>query len=240
MTAVVETYHFTREPDPSWVRALEEVSPRSDLHSWLRIVWYAPAQRWVLYEMVPRAFVDPGLAMELNGPRPTYAQYQGGESMTTPLQWDLWRETGCHARPFWVLQGTKGGHKAAYSRDEARLAQMAGLPNEPPSVGDLPYAPFDGRTVKQIVRHNRLKAVRNNLSAFRKAQTADERRREAAEAEKQFRVELVKWLADAVEEPTEHFLRAAKQGDFTAKPTDTDWVKVDEESTARFIETGRV
>lgn len=234
----VDVFHFTREPDPSWVRALGEVSPPSAVHSWLRLVWYAPAQRWVLYEMTPRAYVDPMLAADLDGPRPSYDDFRQGAAIITPLQWDLWRETGCHARPFWVLQGTKGGHKVAYSKDEIALCRVAGLPQEPPAVGDLPYAPLDGRTLRQVVQHDRLKRAKNDLAAFKRGQTSEARTREAAEAAKQFRAALVKWLADAVEEPTEHFLRAAAQGDTTHKPTDTDWVRRDEEATAAFIEHG--
>lgn len=75
-------YYRSREPHQSWVRALEELSPRSDVHGWLKIFWepgepVAPVQRWMLYEVVdPLLTIEGELAIdrevlaELSGPHP--------------------------------------------------------------------------------------------------------------------------------------------------------------------------
>lgn len=75
-------YYRSREPHPDWIRALRDLSPVTDAHGYLLLVWepgepWNPWQRWMLYEGVrPELVFDlespSGRAMmaELNGPHP--------------------------------------------------------------------------------------------------------------------------------------------------------------------------
>lgn len=81
-----QVFYRSREPHPEWVRALRQISPKSDVHGWLFLDWdpgepCAPRQRWVLDELVdPRMqieykgkwgpAVDPAIVEELEGPHP--------------------------------------------------------------------------------------------------------------------------------------------------------------------------
>lgn len=255
------------EPPAEFIRALRDVSPVSDAHGWLMPVWepgetWAPAQRWMLYEMIHPTLVTPELLAELNGPHPrseghfctendTGEQFQclcphkteswkGGPCQLTWLtQYLLYKKTGYVGYPFWMVQGERGGHKAFFSEEEQAMLAMEDLPTEPPFLGELPYAPLDGRVIAQVVRHNRLQQVAGDLRAYRKKMGADYAQHRA-QVERDMRAQLVEYLHDGMREATELFLEAAHAGDLgVAPPTDIDYDRLEPQSTAHFIETGQ-
>lgn len=227
----------TREPDPAWITRLRDVSPKSDVHSWLYLTWFAHKQRWVLYEMVPEQFVDEEWRAELEGAHPD--TLEPWAVICSAFQWEMWRKFRCHARPSWIIQGTKGGHLAAYDKPTEQLCRAMNLPPEPPKAGELPYAPFDERVVGHILRMNKLIATKNDLSEFRKRNAGEGFKSQYKDALKQARAQMVQWLEAQMDEPMELYQSSYRKGEWDDAPvSDTDWVKKDEIATRNFIETG--
>lgn len=159
-----------------WERELARVSPRSDKLSWLKLVWVAgdpwqPVHRFMLYQMIGatddpvtrRLRIPEPVWEQLNGPNPrtlaSYFDVLKGEfvyphGVSVPdidrVQWQLFQDTGCYGRPYWVIQGEHGGHRRRFDHVESSLARMHGHPGEPPKPGELPYAPFDARVIGKI------------------------------------------------------------------------------------------
>lgn len=270
-------FYRSRETPTEWTRALRELSPVSDVHGFLDIVWepgdpWIPGQRWVLYEFVridleieykgkwERA-IDPAIIEELRGPHPRSEghmchpnvpkqfrclcrhkmnAWKGGPcQLITLTQYQLFQKTGMFANPFWVIQGNRGGHKSSFDSMEKRLLQAEGLPTDPPYLGELPYAPFDGRVLQQIGRHNRLLALDNNLSAYRQTMGAGYGQHKAT-IDKEMRRQFVAFLGDQVREEALDFTDAYRKGEFAAGGTTADWEAVDEKATQEYIETGRM
>ena len=230
-----------------WVASLREIDPIRDGLSYLHLEWRAfvhdePIQRWMLYEMVPLEMVDEQVITELRGPDPDTIP----EScpIVSHTQWALYQKTGRHARPCWVIQGANGGHPYAYTQDMRNAAKIAhgrnpNVPLEAPMAGSLPYAPFDARVRSQILRMNKLLAAGMNLDTFRRLNTGLGAKSQHAEMQKRYRAELVKWIGEQAEEPTEHFKRAFKTGESESLPiSDKDWEKADEIATNNYIEFG--
>jgi hypothetical protein len=210
------------DPTP-WQLELEQIAgPRSSRIPWLLLDWEPGAtwgdevvQRWLIYECVPiaRLFGDPDLRSQLaahqlvralNGPSPasqrTWATRGGrwvmqSDSLVTQRQWELWRETGCYANPYWVLQGRRGGHKWRLNPHERRVLKAAGHLPELPPLGAWCYAPWDNRVREMLVRERELRE--RFLSLGRRdleTQTADDfNRRRKAQAVESGRA-LLKWL----------------------------------------------
>jgi hypothetical protein len=60
---------------------------------------------------------------------------------------------------FWVVQGPDGGHRFSLTDQEEKYAQYAlggGRPPVVPRIGQLAYAPFDGRVVQRIAAYDKL------------------------------------------------------------------------------------
>jgi hypothetical protein len=69
----------------------------------------------------------------------------------THRKWELWRAFQCEAQLYWVIQGHVGGHKyKVHDLIEMQLRELGGLSPDTPSVGALPYAPFDTRVIDQL------------------------------------------------------------------------------------------
>ena len=233
---------YTRAFPSDWLRRLREVSPVVEAHSYLHPRWYA--HRWVLYEMVPLwAIEDPGLVSALRGPHPdTLPEAERvalGQAGCSVYQYETFQATGRYARPSWILQGSHGGHAAAYDRPTKELLKATQRPTEPPAVGDLPYAPFDERVVRQLIKMDRLKQAQNDLSAFKRQATTEGQRRALREAMRAARAEYLAFLDEQVEEAAELFVSAYRKGEFEGAPVSArDWVQTDEEANHAFIETG--
>lgn len=203
-----------------WQAQLDAYAPRSDQMAWVKLVWepgdpWAPVQRWMLYEMLPRTFLDPWVVEELSGPDPRTRGYfdkvagrfvESPDQVFTKRQWDLYRETGCFGRPFWVLQGSGGGHKRWFTDTESRLLALGGFPTEPPPPGSLPYAPFDRRVLEHLATLDRLKRGTEKLNALRLSESR-------AAAERKLMEELVGWLGEQMGEAAEMLLSAVDTAD---------------------------
>lgn len=231
---------FHSRPVPiEWETRLREVSPISDHLSWLALHWFAPAERWVLYECVPDPFIEISMRSELEGAHPDTLEEWA--RIVSPYQWEMYRSHRVHARPSWVIQGASGGHKVRFSEADQELCRAAGLPPQPPNPGDLPYAPFDERVVVQILRMSKLAQVKNSLTEFkRKYGTVAGQKREYKEALREARKLALVHYNTQFEEPGEYFTSALRKGELEDAPrTNIDWQRKDELADNKFIETGR-
>ena len=164
-----------------WQRECARIAPPSQYVSWLQMVWvpgdpWAPVQRWMVYDMEPRA-INPGgwYWDELDGPNPRTRGYydqvlqrfvRSSDQALDLLTWQLYRATGCMGRPFWVLQGTTGGHRRTYTQAEERLLRLRELPTDPPLPGALPYCEPDRRTWDTIATYSRLSAATDGIRSL--------------------------------------------------------------------------
>lgn len=256
-----------QEPPKEWIAQLRELSPKSDEHGWLYLHWEAgdpwiPGQRWLLYEMIHPKWVDEDVLEELRGPHPRSEghmcsvnvpkqfqclcrrkreSWRGGPCLLITLtQYELFHKTGYFARPFWVIQGSKGGHKRTFNEQESEMLRLAELPGDAPGVGDLPYAPFDQRVVKHIIRSNRLSQLGVTLSGFRRMM-GSEHKAYREQVARNLRAEYVKWFSEQLEDVNELFISAARKGEMDGeRRTEIDWEKVEDASTAHYIETGQM
>ena len=167
---------------------------------------------------------------------------KGPAYLVTLTQYHIFRRTGYVARPFWCIQGAIGGHKAFFTREEKRLLADANLPADPPGVGELAYAPFDARVLRQIVRHNRLKKVAGDLRVYRK-QMGEGYQHYREEAEREMRKQLVDWLSSGfLGEEEDVIRRMAADDDVTdeMQRTDFDIESVEDEALETYVNTGRM
>jgi len=183
---------------------------------------WEPVQRWVIYQMTPARYVPAMLMDALCGPNPRTLGYWDSvlhefvtESLITLQQWQLFRETGCHASPLWILQGSYGGHKRRFSPAEAKSLKLRGFPGEAPPPGELPYATLDNRAIEQLVRWDRLR----RLDRWIADEPSDQEwLKDRHNAEIAFREELDEWLGvqiqSAVEAHSEIDVSELPKGDF--------------------------
>jgi hypothetical protein len=216
---------------------------------------HAGVQRWAIYEMVPlriwigliqaqRArgmkddqILEACILAALQGPNPRdlghYDEVLGKfitDAEVTRQEWELFREHKAVPKLFWILQGSGGGHRRHFTPLERKYLELAGLPAEPPSPGDLPYAEFDNRVLEMVRRRDRLQRQSGFLG-----QNEDE----YSEAMVAFRRELVSWVTDQMRATLE-----SERLDLSDLPTSS--AKEDDPSGAierrleRFIQTGSI
>jgi len=145
------------------------------------MVWMAgdpwgPVQRWVVFGFEPRTVNPTGWYWpELDRPSPRDAGHYdrvarrfraSPHQVFDLLTWTLYQQTGCYARPFWIVQGSQGGHKVAYTSLEERYCRAHGLPDSPPNLGALPYAEPDQRTWDGIGAQDRLRSAARGLNSL--------------------------------------------------------------------------
>lgn len=211
---------FSKRPHPSWQRSLARIAPRSEVLNWLHLGWYAgdlwcPVERWIVYEMTPFSAVARQQALAqrfgfedefyraLTGPNPrTGGHYdaalgcflhKGPPPLIDRRQWVLFRELGAFARPVWVVQGDRGGHKRHFSPLEIRHLRTQGYPyDEAPAPGELPYADFDERVVDQLARMDQLRKWDRRRAWTRR--TIGDQWRARAKAETEFLRLFGAWL----------------------------------------------
>lgn len=248
-----------RTPNPAWQADLERLAPRSQRINWLKICWfpgedYCPIQRWEIREMIPRLDTLPEdfLAM-YRGPHPRTLGYwkadgsvPGGRrwvssSLISTIQWELFQETNCFSQRVWIIQGEKGGHVWKLSDHEKEFLEEAGITDDVPAPGDLPYADYDHRVFDKLAEMDRLQTFdeaigwdgrQNGKTAAGLYVVRDQRTMEIA-----FRTRLMKWLDSQVEAAIDSMPRGRLPGpsDF---PTSARAVKPDdpEEIERSFIE----
>lgn len=231
---------------------------------------WAPVQRWELYEMIHASVVDPGEVRELRGPHPRKeghpctstplsswavhpaANYRpcicrrktnawrGGVSLVSLTEWKLFQRTGYVGRPFWIIQGTTGGHKCAFGHDEQMLLEAEGYPTVAPPSGTLAYAPFDGRVVRSITRFNRLWQFKNNIDEYREAMGPGYTQYKKT-VDQELRRQLVEHLKTQMEDVADLFVKAANAGEMDHLPrTSIDYDRLAPQNDAHFIETGNM
>lgn len=246
----------SKEVLADWQRQLDELFPPSEVTSHLKIVWvsgddwevggtWQGVERFYLYEMTPEAFTDPNILFELRDmPRPV-VRYDTvmkdvvcDDRYVTRMQWDLYHETKCWGRPFWVIQGEKGGHKRFLTPLEKQWLTLASLPTEPPWPGTLPYAPFDQRVIRQVVHHDKLRQVGERLMVEKQSQK-DKYKALHKQDEENLRRAIVDFLRDTITiDEGKEVKRAIRD---TAVIQDAvDYEKLCDEAEQRFIESGRV
>lgn len=248
---------YRRDVPRDWETQLAELAPRSDQTTWLKLIWeegypWERVERFIIYEMIPAHAVDAEILAQLQRATPPQGRYDAvleefipeDGCMITKRAWRLYQEFQCWGRPYWVIQGSRGGHKRWFNNTERQMLKLAGLPQDPPAPGDLDYAPFDERVVTQLVKHDLLRDEQGRIRAAlgkRKIQTlVGFRGKEEADAQT-FRKLLLDWLGDQVAEVAPDAHRALLQMDAPRK--DVDVVRVEEameRAEQTFIETGRV
>ena len=150
--------------EPSWQAQLDALCPPDGRLGWLHLYWEAGFQwehvgRWMIGQVVPADSVDDAFKELLEGPNPAnFGRLEDGEWITylpgiSRRQWHFYRETdGCLLRPYWVVQGSKGGHKLRLTHAEARIIEIEGGDPDVPAPGDLPYAVPDRRTFQMLAK----------------------------------------------------------------------------------------
>ena len=238
-----------------WEKWLADFSPPTNRFQYLKIIHepgypWEPIDRFIIYLMVPARFVMDEVLEQLQHPLPpsemgNYYDHTLGEFVRNPdcliteRAWNLYRETECWGKPYWVIQGNNGGHKRWFSTAEKKLLKLAGLPSEPPEVGSLEFAEFDERVKKQLVAQDLLKSVHARLKGARSQITAQGMLRQERQ-ERELREGLTKWLfaqvADIAPDVHKSLERLdAPRGDFDPKEIE----RLAEEAEESFIETGR-
>lgn len=240
-------------------------------HSHLELVWWpgewwVPIQRWSLWQMVNPALIDPAIREELDGPHPRSEGHfctaderlpnqfrclcrrkletwrDGPCHLITLEQWDLYRRTGYYGEPWWVIEGDQGGHLFQFSEQEQQMLAAKGLPTEPVPITSLPGAPFDGRVLQHVQRHNRLVALDMELQEYQRRHGRDNLA-EQKRAQREFREQLVQLLMNGMDELDEAVKEANNAGEFDHLPTsrkDVDYDRLMPQTIEHFVETGNL
>lgn len=215
---------YGREPDPEWQEALDRIAERSEMLSSLVIWWepgdaWEPVQRWIIYNLIPPRAIPPRVFEQLGGVHPrssghpcvgrvgghTYCMCRkprgrwvdGPAPLITRTAWEIFQRFGGWARPYYVVQGSAGGHRYKWHPWEAKLSQMVGGPPDTPAPGDLPYAEPDLRTWAAIKKADLALKHRMTLTAIAGGVVAADL--EATEAAKHCAAELLRWMGDQCE-----------------------------------------
>lgn len=151
---------WNQPPRPAWCATLRAISPPSERATWLTIAWepgdrWAPVQRWMIFQCFPETRQTASIFAQLRGPHPRsrgrYCERRGRwvdgpAPLITRTAWTIYQTEHGWARPLWVVQGPRGGHKYRLTTWEAQLSKAAGGPEDTPDPGALPYAEPDQQT----------------------------------------------------------------------------------------------
>lgn len=181
-----------------WLRDLRELSPVTTAHSYLVPYWYRAKERWVLYDAVPVNLIDPDqpqapglmgfeLLNLLTGNAPRHRPQYERTPFVSDVQHEMFRRWKVYARPFWILQGDRGGHQVRFSPDQVRFLTETGRSTTPPAVGALDPCPFDGRVTGQLRRVNRLYQLNGSLTELRKSASGEAADRQLEREEREIR-----------------------------------------------------
>ena len=155
--------------DPAWQARLDVLSPPNGKLSWLHLYWepgfpWEHVGRWMIGQVTPSPSVPDMYRDLLEGPNPAnFGMLVDGEWVSllpgvSRRQWHFYRDTGCLLRPYWVVQGKRGGHKLRLTHTENRIVEMQGGEANPPPPGDLPYATPDERTFRMLAKLDMVRA----------------------------------------------------------------------------------
>lgn len=198
---------------------LAAIAPRHARLHWLYCYfepgdWWEPVERLVIAEVVPRLVLaqnrhavgvtGESLLDELEGPHPrAHAEYDARlqrlvyrEGVLSPnitaRQWQLFREIDGFAMPRWYVQGSRGGHARAFDPHQQRMLMAADLPMDPPSLGDLPWATVDSRTIDQLAQADRFRSFARAWAT----RTTDDVRAARRAAEREYSERMTGWLRE--------------------------------------------
>lgn len=191
---------------------LRETIKQKLLAAGLPSVWAGDLDRAKHYSM------EAGILLELQGPSPRdpsngHWLVRNGERRWRPhvmIDYDQWRihrtSGGGYPQLFWIIQGTKGGHKAGHlTAEEEQILKTQGVARPRlPGPGELPYAPFDERVVRMVVARDRLRHWRSQKPWGDR--TIEEWRRDRAEEKVEARRALSAWLTEQMEDATDKIL----------------------------------
>ena len=233
-----------------WVQKLAEIAPESLTHVWLAFGWLEKAERWVIYEMIPRPLIPADKIEQLKG-TPYWKMPEslrvGRQQMVSAFQWEMYRTKEVWARPFWCLQGIHGGTPARYSEMEQALLKADGLEDTPPQPGTLPYAGFDGLAEAQLRNRDRLWKAGGSLDRIKRSGSSAVMLAETAEAERAFRERFWAFWKETMQ-PQAEFLEWFGKSDSRTAGLDQSIVRIPTEQELQightieetFIETGQV
>jgi hypothetical protein len=198
----------TPEPDPRWQARLGRLCPPNGELSWLTFYYepgfpWEPVHRWMIGQVIPHHRISDVERAWLEGPNPAdYGYLRDGEWVSllpgvTRRQWEFYRKTGSHIKPYWVVQGNHGGHKLRLNFAERRLVELKGGDPTLPAPGDLPFAVPDERTFAKLAKLDRMRqssALLNFIENSTQRLDAETQR----EVE-QMRTEMWGWLSSQIE-----------------------------------------
>lgn len=213
-------------PPIGWETMLRAVSPITEKFSHLRFYWYRTKMRWVLYDCVPRILIkdhdlqgSPITGKELisllEGPPPRDLMDSQRSSYVSDVQHEFYRQFRVYARPFWVLQGDRGGHQVKFSPWQQNVLLAKHLPNEPPIIGSLPACPFDQRVVGKLNHLNRLHAMDDRLDKLAESSSVEWADREMEKTQKEIRLAEMAFIEEQVTPLVDMSSTLAKKSDYT-------------------------
>lgn len=180
-----------------WEAELREMSPVVESVSHLRAYWYAARQRWILYDCLPAALIIPDAAYgpvlggellrALQG-KPPRERPDWDQGPISDVQHEFYRLYRVAAAPYWVMQGSGGGHPCRFSPWEKNVLTASMLPLDPPEIGFLPPCPFDLRVKTQLQRRSRLNQLGGSLNKLRQSGSAEAAEGQVKDFEKQMRL----------------------------------------------------
>jgi hypothetical protein len=235
--------------DPAWQEELDRIAPPAGRLSYLSLYWeggydWEPIGRWMVAQIIPPASIAPAFRELLEGPNPADHGYfecdeYGQKRWVTTLpgitrrQWQWYRDFGSFFRPYFVVQGTKGGHRLRWTFPEKRIIEMNGGDPNPPAPGDLPYAVPDQRTFKMLGEWDMLRKWARAMDYMDGANARDEFKEEERRV---MRAEYWKRLGDHVEAYSDELAHHIDLDD--APETRVDWEQKNEELEEAFITEG--
>ncbi len=211
---------YNPEFPAEWMAELRRISPVSRVHSYLIPVWYRQGQRWVLYDALPAVLIRPDKAYGmitgvelldlLTGMPIVWRPKFERAREVSQFQWAMFQRHKAYVRPFWVLQGDRGGHQVAFTQWQQHLLSVKHLPMTPPPIGmaewekaHLKWAmtdgdplyepsylhpcPFDNRVIAHLIAQNRLIQLNGSVQALRESGKPEERVKEFESLQKDVR-----------------------------------------------------
>jgi hypothetical protein len=224
------------------------LQPPTERGTHLALVWETgtpadPVQRWVIYEAVPQQYLADGTIEALKEFAPcrcpknpdlmgTCRRCGRVQSPGRHRILDYYLRTGCLLKPFWVVQGSGGGHAYRYTAQERSWARFLGRPEAPPAPGDLPYAPVDQRVIRQLRARDRAHRAEATL-----ALAADQAERDAeVDLRKAMLASFAGEMRDAVHDTWTGIADA-----IPVRHGDSRWDTVDDDAVdERYVSTGEL
>lgn len=234
---------------------LRRISPVTTMHSFLVPFYYRARERWVLYDVMPVELIHPDEAQGapilghellrlLRGKRPSDCPESERSPFVSDVQHEMFRVYRGYARPFWVLQGSRGGHQVTFSPWQQNVLLSKNLPPEPPQIGDLPFAPFDGRAIQQLQHLNRLHQFANQIDRLRDSASREHAMAESDRIQKEIRQAEYDFVCSQMEEVTDMAMSLVRGSNTRSEHAD-QVVRVRDGAAAesvdaiqRYLETG--